>query len=159
MTTQLHDNLGRRAAVTPGAFGIGWTLLFVAVLLAVLGVIFNWYERFAFFDEAIHAFSFFALSLLIGLCLYGDALTGRVNHAAALVFVVTCVGLALGVAWEWAEWAYDHWSGPKNLIHGKTDTLADLAMDGIGALAAGLVMLWLVRRRRGGSAGTAAQDA
>ena len=147
MTMQLDDNLTARTAVTPGAFGIGWALLFVAALLAVLGTVFNWYERFAIFDEAIHAFAFFAISLLMGLCLYGDALTGRARHAAALVFVVMCLGLALGVFWEWAEWAYDHWSGTKNVIYGKTDTLGDLAMDGIGALAAGFVMLLMVRRR------------
>ncbi len=42
--------------------------------------------------------------------------------------------------WEVAEWAYDEMVRP-NAIRGKTDTIIDLIMDALGALAAGFACL------------------
>ena len=143
-----HDSAdGARAR--GGSFGLAWALVAVALVVSVVGYFLNWYQRFAYFDEAIHAFSFFSITLLTGLYLYGDALTGYARHKVLLVFTLLCVGLAMGVVWEWAEWGYDRLlADQSNAIKGKADTLADLLVDGAGALAAGIVMLALLRRER-----------
>lgn len=136
---------GRRTKT--GSYAFAWALLAAAVALSTAALFLGWYERWHWFDEVIHAFSFFAATLLLSLYMYGDALTGYLRHRLVLMFAVLCVGLALGVFWEWGEWAYDHLSGKQNVIKGKADTLTDLIMDGLGALAAGLVMFGLLRRR------------
>ena len=131
--------------VRSGSFTIAWILLAVAVVVNIVAFFLNWYDR-PWFDEVIHAYTLFALTSLVGLHLYGNALTGYRWHKPLLVFTLLCVGLALGVFWEWGEWAYDHLFGPKSTIQGKTDTLVDLIMDGIGGLIAGLTMLGALHR-------------
>jgi hypothetical protein len=48
------------------------------------------------------------------------------------------------VIWEVAEWAYDQ-VVPENAILGKEDTIIDLIMDTIGAVAAGVVSTRMVK--------------
>lgn len=140
-----HDarvSVARRSCVRPGSYAGAWALAAVAAVANIAALYFNWYE-WSWFDEGIHLYSFFAIALVVALHVYAEDLAHR---KALLVFTVLCVGLALGVVWEWAEWAYDRLSGPQNLIHGKADTLMDLMMDGIGAVVAGIVAAALVRR-------------
>ena len=131
--------------VRDGGFATAWALLASALVVSVLGIVFNWYDL-RYFDEAIHAFSFFALSLVAGLYFYGDVLTGYARHKILLVFTVFCLGLAFGVFWEWAEWGYDRLLTDGNTIHGKMDTMVDLAVDGVGAAVAGVALICLLRR-------------
>ena len=131
--------------VRRGARGLAWVLAAIAAGVSIVGAMQGWYDRRPWFDEAVHAFSFFAFTLLLALYLYGSTLTGRHGHGVLLVFTVLCLGLALGVFWEWMEFAYDRLSGERNVIKGKFDTQVDLLMDGVGALVAGVVVLWLSR--------------
>lgn len=74
------------------------------------------------------------------------------RHRALLVLNVFCVGVSVGVFWEWAEWAYDHLDGASNTIRGKMDTMIDLILDAVGAFAAALTLVG-VGRWRGGRRG------
>ncbi len=95
----------------------------------------------------VHAYTIFAITLVLGLFLYGAALIRAGDHTLLLVLVIASVGLAIGALWEVAEWAYDQVvSG--NAIRGKTDTIIDLVMDTIGALAAGGLAVRMVGRKR-----------
>lgn len=139
------DGNGHHAVIASGAYVFAWALAVLAIALSITGSLLNWY-RFGWFDEAIHAYFSFAATLLVSLYLYRDLLGPYRHHGVVLVCTVICVGLGLGVFWEWGEWFYDRFSGPANAIYGKTDTLGDLAMDALGALAAGLLMLVMLRR-------------
>ncbi len=135
-------------ATTIGNRIIAWWLLAIAVLANIAGYVFNLYRQFVWFDEVVHAYTIFAITLVLALFLYGAALTGAGDHTLLLVLVIASVGLALGALWEVAEWAYDQVvSG--NAIKGKTDTIIDMIVDTLGALVAGWLASWMVRRKRG----------
>ena len=135
------------AEVRGGSYTLAWILLVIAIGVAAVGAYLGWAERWNWYDEAIHVFSFFAITLLVALYLYGDALSGYLRHKVLLVLTVVCVAVTLGVAWEWAELAYDRLNGKQSTILGKFDTLLDLVMDAIGGMGAGVVLLVMLRRR------------
>ena len=114
-----------------------WVLIGLAVVVNIAGYLLNLYQRWAWFDEVLHGFTILAITYALGLWLYGAVLTGARSHPVLLIVVVACVGLAVGALWEVAEWGYDRWFAPSNLIKGKTDTIMDLVMDTIGAVVAG----------------------
>jgi hypothetical protein len=70
----------------------------------------------------------------------------RVLRRAAVGVVVTVValGLALGVLWEVGEWL-GHTYLDQRIQVGYDDTMSDLVSDGLGALAAGLLVLRIAR--------------
>ncbi len=112
----------------------------MAVLANAAGWVLNLYEKIGWYDEALHLYTTFAFTLVLALFAYGAVLTGARAHRLLLVLAVACIGLALGTLWELAEWAYDQIVHP-NVIKAKTDTIVDLIMDTVGALAAGYACL------------------
>ncbi len=123
-----------------------WGLAVFGMLVAVASIVFGWYQIFAWFDEALHAYNFFALTLLLAVYAYGTVLTGGREHGFLLVLTVTALGLALGAVWEIAEFAYDRILAAPNVILPKFDTIIDMLLDTGGALAAGLLLLWMLRK-------------
>ena len=126
--------------------GLAWGLAVFGALVAVLSIVFGWYQIFAWFDEALHAYNFFALTLLLAVYAYGVVLTGGREHGFLLVLTVTALGLALGALWEIAEFAYDRLLAKPSAILPKFDTIMDMLLDTAGGLVAGLVMLWMLRK-------------
>ena len=120
---------------------LAWGLAIAAAVFNVLGYTADLYQEAAWFDEAIHAFSLFALTYLAASLLDGVVLTGRRTHPLLFILVLVGFGLGLGAAWEVAEWAYDQLT-PGNAILGKADTISDLIMDTLGALAAGALAVF-----------------
>lgn len=125
-------------------WSVGWGALTVAILVNAAGYILDLYDRFWWFDDAVHAYTSFTLSLLLALLLYGRVLDGARTHSVLFVLAVAVLGGGIGALWEIAEWGYDQWV-PENAILGKTDTIIDLILDTIGSLVAGLVSLWMIR--------------
>ena len=123
-----------------------WGLAAFGALAAVASVVLGLYSRFPWFDEALHAYNFFALTLLVAVYAYGVVLTGGRRHGFLLVLVIAAIGLALGAAWEIAEFGYDHFIAKPNVILPKLDTIVDMILDTLGALVAGLVCLRMLRR-------------
>ena len=123
-----------------------WVLVALGALAAVAGVVLNLYDRFHWYDEVVHAYNFFALALLAAVYAYGAILTVAREHGFVLVLAVTVFGLGLGALWEMLEFAYDHFIVKPNAILPKRDTIIDMALDTAGALVAGLVCLWLLRK-------------
>ncbi len=128
-----------------GNQGIVWIIIGVAVLANITGYMFNLYEQFWWFDHILHAYTIFAITLLLGLLAYGVVLTGLRNHKLLLVLMIASIGIAIGGLWEVAEWAYDHMVA-SNVILGKTDTIIDLIVDSIGAVVAGFLSLGMLKR-------------
>ncbi len=126
---------------------IAWILLAAALLASAASSTFDLYAKFWWFDESLHCFSSFAITLVLALYAYGALLTGRRRHEALLVLTLAGLGVALGVLWEMIEWAFDLIE-PGDVILDKRDTMIDLIMDAIGGLAAGIGGLIMLRRER-----------
>lgn len=120
-----------------------WCGIILAILANLAGYIWDLYEQFAWFDEVLHAYTAFALTLPLALLLYNIVLTGAKTRPILFVLTVASLGIAIGVLWEIAEWVYDQMV-PENAILGKTDTIIDLMMDILGAAAAGVVSVGMV---------------
>ena len=135
-----------KAQTTWAQRATAWGLAAFGASAAVASVVFGLYSRFPWFDEALHAYNFFALTLLVAVYAYGAVLTGGQRHGLLLVLTIAAIGLALGAAWEIAEFGYDHFIARPNVILPKLDTIVDMILDALGALVAGLVCLRMLRR-------------
>ena len=69
----------------------------------------------------------------------------RWQHHLGIGLVTFALGTAFGAVWELVEWVSDNGFGSE-LQEGNGDTVGDLAMDSLGALCAGLLLvLWTTR--------------
>ncbi len=127
---------------------IVWGLLAVAAVANIAGYALDLYRRLWWFDEVLHGATIAAITLALGLALYGKVLLGARDSPLLLVAVIVAIGLAIGALWEVAEWGFDQ-AVSGDVIKGKRDTMLDLVMDGLGALAAGVAALVMVDDRRG----------
>lgn len=118
---------------------LAWGLGAAAAVVNVLAYALSLYEL-AWFDEALHLFTLFALTFIVAYLLKDD-LPRRSRPTPFLLIVVAC-GVALGTVWELVEWAYDAFSAT-NTIRGKQDTMFDLVLDAAGAMLAALLTLWV----------------
>ena len=116
-------------------------LLLAAILLNALAFFVPLYEKFWWFDDTIHTYTLFSLTLLIVPILFGKVLKGIERHNFLLFLIMISIGLAIGSIWEILEWAYDSFQA-SNVIKGKDDTIKDLILDTIGASLASLIVLW-----------------
>ena len=123
---------------------IVWGCLAVAIVVNIAGYVFHLYERFGWFDEVLHAYTTFALTLPLTLLLYDVILTGAQTRPILFGLIVASLGVAIGAVWEIAEWAYDQMV-PENAILGKQDTIIDLIMDILGGAAAGIVSVRMIK--------------
>ena len=95
----MHTSARNRAIV--------WGCISLALLVNIAGSLWNLYERFLWFDEVLHAFTTFALTLPLALLLFGIVLTGSQSRPILFVLTVASLGIAIGTLWEIAEWSYD----------------------------------------------------
>ena len=122
---------------------IVWGIIAFAALANIAGYLWDFYEQFWWFDDVLHAYTTFSITLPLALLLYGDVLRGAHARSILLILVITSLGMGIGVLWEVAEWAYDQMV-PENAILGKRDTIIDLILDALGAVAAGIVTVNIV---------------
>ena len=128
-----------RSSGSPAARRLAWGLAAAAAAINALAYVLSLYEL-AWFDEALHAFTLFALTFIAAQILHTDLPRAALRYW----LLVTAAGLALGTLWEIAEWVFDAFS-ERNTILGKADTMTDLALDGAGAALAGLLALRMRR--------------
>lgn len=128
-----------------------WLLVGLAAAANAAGYLMDLWERFGWYDDVVHFYATFALTLVLALYLYGPVLTGARRSTLPLVLVIASVGLAIGALWELAEWMYD-WYVPGDVILGKPDTMGDLALDAAGAFLAAALAVIFVRGAETGSA-------
>ncbi len=133
-------------STTSGNRAIVWILLGIAVVANIAGYLFNLYSTFVWFDEVIHAYTIFAMTLPLALYAYGKALTGAHRHSFMLILLITSMGLAIGGLWEVAEWIYDWLFTKNNTIKSVPDRLIDLVVDTIGGLVSGWVALSMIKK-------------
>ena len=126
-------------------------LLLIALGLQGIGEDVGAYDSLAWFDRVVHfVFPLLASGVLYVTLARLDVLpdprseTGR-RHLVGIGIVTFALGAAFGAVWELVEWASDAAFG-STLQEGNDDTVGDLAMDSLGAIAAGLLLvLWTLR--------------
>ncbi|MFC3897090.1 hypothetical protein ACFOWZ_36915 [Lentzea rhizosphaerae] len=138
--------LAPRLAGLPRPFDLAVCVL---LPLATAASLFHWYRQITWLDWVLHCVCTGALAATTYLLLLRTPLLPPQRHQsrAAVVFLTAVVGLALGVVWEFYEWFAEIVAGVRIGV-GYSDTIADLAMDTLGSLLAGLVlMVWLANGR------------
>ncbi|GGK91901.1 hypothetical protein Ppa06_69550 [Planomonospora parontospora subsp. parontospora] len=140
----LVPRAARIAAPFDAAFG--WTLL-----LATVATPAGWYTSLSWIDWVIHcvttgAVAAMAILVLIVTGIMRDPSGLRsLRRRMALVLATVAAGLAVGVVWEFYEWIATSVFGVPMVV-GYDDTVADLAMDGLGSLLAGIALtVWKTR--------------
>lgn len=121
----------------------------IAALANAVAYGLNLFDKLFWIDKALHLYTSFAVTLALAWAGRTRLVEPLGRHPVVLVLALAALGLALGVLWEIGEWMADRFSG-QDIIKGKTDTIVDLIVDGLGAVAAGLLVLpW---RRNSGEA-------
>lgn len=108
-------------------------VLFVSATL-FLGEVFDFYERFWWWDIAMHGGSAVGFGLvgfvLVFMMFQGDRFAAP--HFA-VAFFAFCFGVSIGVVWEVFEFAMDWAIGLNMQKSGLRDTMGDLIVDVVGA--------------------------
>ena len=105
-------------------------------LAGAIGYAFGLFDEIVPYDELTHAFTTFSVSLAFYFLFYGGSVPER--RAVALATSVFTLGVTVGAYWEIFEWFF---VGKFTMA----DTISDLLVDSLGALAAALVALALRR--------------
>ncbi len=127
----------RRPEAPPyGAFA----LVMLPFLVDVTGNSLDLYDSVVWWDDFNHYVNWLFLLLGIGLLV-----AGSVRPDWAMVGLVAGLGAILAIGWELGEW-YTFIRHGTEISTAYEDTLGDLSLGTLGALCAGLLLLW--RRRR-----------
>jgi uncharacterized membrane protein YjdF len=126
-------------------------MVLLALALQGFGEATGAYDSLPWFDRVVHfAIPFLGSGVIyLWLCrldvLPDPRQDTRTQHYIGIGVVTFSFGAALGAVWELVEWAADGALGSE-LQESNEDTVGDLAMDCLGAIAAGaLLVLWTVR--------------
>lgn len=112
-------------------------LLFVIAALANgAGWIWELYSQVFGYDEVVHAYTSFAISLWLGFLVFYSMREEFRGRSLVFGLAIATMGLAAGAVWEMIEYT---------LIQLK-DPVEDLMVDGLGAVLAGLFAIWVLKR-------------
>lgn len=151
------------AIMLAGLAAVGWAvrplllprlydlLLLLALGLQGIGEAAGAYDALPWFDRVVHfTFPLLASGVFYVALARLDVLPDprddtRWQHHLGIGLVTFALGTAFGAVWELVEWVSDNRLGSE-LQEGNGDTVGDLAMDSLGALCAGLLLvLWTTR--------------
>jgi hypothetical protein len=103
-----------------------------AAVINAAGYAWDLYDAVNPYDGFVHLCTIFAATLTFGYLTF-DAVRGAFrDYPALFVVMIASFGLAAGALWEVFEWA-------AGFIGSIADTMVDLMLDGLGALAAALL--------------------
>jgi VanZ family protein len=114
-------------------------LFVVAALLNAGGWVGLFYQPGPY-DEITHAFTTFSITLALSFLVYLPMLNLFRHHRWLYILTIASFGIAIGALWEIFEWL-------TGVINELDDTIVDLMMDTIGALAAATLSLWALQER------------
>lgn len=101
-----------------------------------LGSGYDAYEKYFWWDAVLHTVSGIVLSFAGFLILYVLHQQGKLKASPAIIaFFTFCTGVALGGVWEIYEFTIDSVFGTNMQRTGLSDTMWDLIVDAVGALA------------------------
>lgn len=115
-------------------------LFVLAALINAAGWVWGLFYLPGPYDEVVHAFTTFSITLALSFLVYGSLLTTFRHHRLLYILTITSFGIAIGALWEVTEWVI-------GVINDLDDTIIDLIMDTIGAIVAALVSVWALQER------------
>ena len=134
--------VGVRRAKLPALFDLA---VCVVLLLATWAGVLNWYVEIAWMDEVVHFLTIPVLTAATYLALSRievlpdmEVLAHR-EHPVSVTLLLTMLGFAIATLWEFFEWVAEQFF-PKQIHVGYDDTILDLALGGLGAAIAGVVL-------------------
>lgn len=117
-------------------------LLFVlAALLNAGGWVWGWFYAPGLYDELVHGFTMFTITLALSFLVYGSMLTIFRQHKLLYLLTIACFGIAIGAIWEIVEWSAGKILATE-VIGSIDDTVIDLCMDAFGSALAAITSLW-----------------
>lgn len=138
----------RLALSLPAPFLIAITLFVMGTIL--LGEAFGFYERYWWWDIALHGTSAVGFGLIGFLFIFtlfaGDRYAAPPLAIAVLTF---CTAVTVGALWEIFEYAMDQIFGLNMQKSGLIDTMEDLIVDAVGALVAATASFAYLKDQRG----------
>jgi hypothetical protein len=123
-------------------------VLFVsAALVNAVGWAWDYYTSIAGYDEAVHFYTTFAVTLSVGYFTFFAMREHFRHHRAHFVLVISSFGISIGALWEIFEL----------FVLPQPDNVAeDLLMDTFGAVLAGFLAAWALGAENRDSSGQAA---
>ncbi len=147
LASRLHIRL-------PIAF-LAATSLFVFASI-FMGEAFDFYERFWWWDLALHASSAVGFGLIGFLFVFmlfeGDRFAAP---PSAMAFIAFCLAITVGAMWEVFEYLMDQSFGLNMQKSGLDDTMGDIMVDAAGASVAALSGFFYLRGQNSGILGRA----
>lgn len=120
-------------------------LFVLAALLNAGGWVWGWFYAPGLYDELVHGFTMFAITLALSFLVYGPMLPIFRQHTLLYLVTITSFGIAVGALWEIAEWL----AGKilvTDVIGSVDDTVTDMIMDTLGSGLAAIISLWVLRK-------------
>lgn len=141
----------------PTSFLAAISLFIFATLF--LGEVFDFYERFWWWDVLLHGGSAMGFGLIGFLFVFylfeGDKFAAP---PIAVAFVAFCFAITIGTSWEIFEYVMDVAFGLNMQKSGLDDTMGDLMVDALGAtIGGGAGFFYLKGRETGGLSGIIAE--
>lgn len=118
-------------------------LFVVAALLNAGGWVWGWFYLPGIYDEAVHAFTMFAITLALSFLTYASLLRTFHQHRLLYLAAIASFGIAIGALWEITEWVAGKVLSTQ-VIGSVDDTVIDLIMDSLGSGLAALTSLWVL---------------
>jgi hypothetical protein len=128
----------------------------IAIVAFIFGSIFlgeagDFYERFFWWDDMLHAVSGVILGFAGFLVLYTLYYQKKLQTTAKMLsFFAVCFALAAGAAWEIFEYSIDFLFGTNMQKSGLPDTMGDLTVDLLGAVIVAYAGYFYIKRQRQG---------
>ena len=132
----------RRDPARPTPYG-ALTLIMLPFLIDVTGNSLDLYDSIVWWDDFNHYINWLIIMFGIGLLI-----TDNIRPDWVIVWLATGLGAILAIAWELGEW-YTFIRHGTEIDTAYEDTLGDLTLGTLGALCAGLLLLWRRRRTEG----------
>ncbi|MFT5501636.1 MAG: hypothetical protein ACI88G_001774 [Woeseiaceae bacterium] len=125
------------------------TSLFLYASFA-LGEVRDFYEKFWWWDLALHGLSALTIGVIGFLGIYVFHMTHRIRIAPGWLATITfALALSLGTLWEIFEFLMDWYFGVNMQKSGLVDTMTDLLINAAGAAIAALLGYLYVRKEDG----------
>lgn len=97
------------------------------------------------YDELVHGFTMFAITLALSFLAYGSMLPIFRQHTLLYLLTIASFGIAIGGLWEITEWSAGKILATE-VIGSVDDTVIDLIMDTLGSGLAAITSLWALRK-------------
>jgi hypothetical protein len=120
-------------------------LFVLAALLNGIGWVWGLFGMPGPYDEVVHTYTTFAITLSLSFIVYSSMLNIFRNHTLLYLVTIASFGIAIGALWEVIEWSAGKILSTQ-VIESLDDTIIDLIMDSLGAGLAALTSLWALQK-------------